>query len=99
VFRFHRCLSFLIRFLQLAAQRIAAPAGGCFHLSLYSTEMAERSSGCDPDAHADTYAYCDAAASPNAVASAASPDSAAAALTLRAFFVLEHRLTRELNPV
>ena len=62
VFRFHRWLSFLIRFLQLAAQRFAAPAGGCFHLSLYSTEMAERSSRCDPDTHADTYAYRDAQA-------------------------------------
>jgi hypothetical protein len=33
---------FLIRFLQLAAQHIAAPAGG-LHLSPASTEMAERS--------------------------------------------------------
>jgi len=31
-------------FLQLAAQHIAAPAGGCFHLLLRSTEMAEPSS-------------------------------------------------------
>src|SRR5881409_2817478 len=74
VFRFHRWLSFLIRFLQLATQRFAAPAGGCFHLSLYSTEMAERSSRCDPDTHADTYAYRDPTAAPD---SAASPDPAA----------------------
>jgi len=48
-------------------------------LSLYSTETAERSSKCDPDTHADTYAYRDAADSPNAVASTAtaSPDTAA----------------------
>jgi hypothetical protein len=35
---------FLIRFSDLAAKQIAAPAGGCFHLSPRSTEMAERSS-------------------------------------------------------
>jgi hypothetical protein len=39
-----RRLSFLIRFLQLAAQHIAAPAGGGLHLSLCSTEMSQRSS-------------------------------------------------------
>jgi hypothetical protein len=44
---------------------------GVLSLVLSTTEMAERSSRCDLDAHADTYAYGDAAASPNAVASAA----------------------------
>src|SRR4029450_13623726 len=33
-----------MQFLQLAAQCIAAPAGGCLHLSLHSKEMAEGSS-------------------------------------------------------
>jgi hypothetical protein len=58
---------------------------GVLSLVLSTTEMAERSSRCDPDAHADTYAYRGAAASPNAVA------SAAAALTLWEFSIVEHR--------
>jgi len=33
-----------MQFLQLAAQRMAAPAGGCLHLPIHSKEMAERSS-------------------------------------------------------
>jgi hypothetical protein len=61
---------------------------GVLSLVLSTTEMAERSSRCDPDAHADTYAYRDPTASP---ASSSSPHSAAAALTLLEFFVPEHR--------